>query len=360
MFMKIIRINYKVRGFTSAYNSALKHSMTTKEAEHKMKVLIFLDKHGMSATIDAFNHGRSTILLWKKIFKDNNQNIESLNNKSRAPRSTRKRNIDKSIESFIINIRSDHPRIGKDKIEPLLSKYCLKNNVKMISNSTIGRIIDDLKKQGKIPEQIKLSLNGKTGRLIERKKPKKQKKLRRKGYLPKCQGDLIEVDTITYFINGVKRYIITAIDLYSDFSFSYAYKSLSSTSASDFMFKLKLIAPFKINRVQTDNGLEFHKHFHDYLNKRDVTHYYTYPRSPKMNGHIERFNRTLKEEFSNYKKHTLAYDINEFNKLLMDYLLWYNLERPHYALAQVSPMEYICNKIKDKQKSNMLWTHTKN
>jgi len=42
----------------------------------------------------------------------------------------------------------------------------------------------------------------------------------------------------------------------------------------------------------------------------------------------------------------------------MDYLLWYNLERPHYALAQVSPMEYICNKIKDKQKSNMLWTHT--
>lgn len=144
--MKIIRINYKVKGFTSAYNSALRYSMTTKEAEHKMKVLIFLDKHGMSATIDAFNHGRSTILLWKKVFKDNNQNIESLNNKSRAPKSTRKGNIDKSIESFIINIRSDHPKIGKDKIGPLLSKYRLKNNVKMISNSTIGRIINDLKK----------------------------------------------------------------------------------------------------------------------------------------------------------------------------------------------------------------------
>ncbi|MBI3671814.1 integrase, partial [Candidatus Azambacteria bacterium] len=103
-------------------------------------------------------------------------------------------------------------------------------------------MIKELKEKNKLPEYAKYSLSGKTGKLIVKKPSKKQKKQRRRGYLPQNPGDLIEIDTIVYFINGIRRFIITAIDLKSDFAFSYAYASLSSSQAKDFTKKLQRVA----------------------------------------------------------------------------------------------------------------------
>jgi len=76
-----------------------------------------------------------------------------------------------------------------------------------------------------------------------------------------------------------------------------------------------------------------------------------------MNACIERFNRTLQEEFLNYNKETLAYDLNGFNGKLIDYLFWYNTKRPHWSLGLISPLRYICNQLSAKE-SQMLWTDT--
>src|SRR3990167_745426 len=62
-----------------------------------------------------------------------------------------------------------------------------------------------------------------------------------------------------------------------------------------------------------------------------------------MNACVERFNRTIQEEFIDWHKETLAYDIDEFNRKLIDWLLWYNTERPHYFLRMIPPMRYIIN-----------------
>jgi hypothetical protein len=35
----------------------------------------------------------------------------------------------------------------------------------------------------------------------------------------------------------------------------------------------------------------------DYLKENNLTHFWNYPRSPKSNAYIERFNRTIKEQF---------------------------------------------------------------
>ena len=78
-----------------------------------------------------------------------------------------------------------------------------------------------------------------------------------------------------------------------------------------------------------------------------------------MNGKIERYNRTIQEEFADWHLDDLAYDLKRFNNDLMDWLLWYNTKRPHWSLNLLSPMQYL---LKDLQlpltESNMLWTDT--
>ena len=124
--------------------------------------------------------------------------------------------------------------------------------------------------------------------LKDKKPQKKCKKLRIKGYKQKQQGDLVQIDTVVKFINGIRRCMVTAIDVKSDFAFSYTYKSPSSKNTKDFFQKLEDVAPFKIQRIQTDNGSEFAKYFREYIQKRKITHYYKYPKCPKMNAIVER------------------------------------------------------------------------
>lgn len=357
--MRILRISYHVKGFATVYNDALKwNRMLTEKAKHKAKILIFWEKHGLEATLDAFPYKRSILFEWKKTLKHNNGNLESLNEKSKSPKNKRKRIVEQKMEDFIINLRTEHPGLGKDKIKPLLDKYCQKQSLKKQSASTIGRILQDLKKRDKIPTGKKLSFYARTGNLIERKQQIKRKKIRRRDYRPETAGDLIQIDTIVKFINGIKRYITTAIDLKSEFGFAYGYRNASSSSAADFFKKLESVAPFRIKRIQTDNGSEFEHHFRDYAENKNITHFHNYPKCPRMNAYVERFNRTLQEEFVNWNKETLAYDLEKFNRKLIEWLLWYNTERPHWTLRQIPPMQFIINNLfLTPKKSNMLWTH---
>ena len=105
-----------------------------------------------------------------------------------------------------------------------------------------------------------------------------------------------------------------------DFEFAYIYKTLTSKNELNFLNKLFEVYPGKIHTIQTDNGLEFHKHFQENLYKRRVKHMYIYPRCPKINGYIERSNRSLSEEFieDNLSK---AYEIHEFNRALIYHLM---------------------------------------
>jgi putative transposase len=114
-----------------------------------------------------------------------------------------------------------------------------------------------------------------------------------------------------------------------------------------------------LTHVQADNGSEFEKHFHLYLEKAGIVHFNTYPYSPKMNTEIERFNRTLSEAFIQWHRLLLAHDIDRFNELLIDWLLWYNTRRPHWTLGLVSPLRYIVGKLTAAE-SQMLWTDTCN
>ena len=155
-------------------------------------------------------------------------------------------------------------------------------------------------------------------------------------------------------MHGFKRYIVTAIDTNCRHGFAWSYKNANSANTQDFFLKLKQVFPYEIRNIQTDNGSEFHKYFTKQLEKSKVKHFWNYPRQPYKNGHVEKFNRTIQEEFIDWNE-ILLEEPNQFNQKLMDYLLWYNTKRPHWALKLASPVDYLIN---NNLVSRMRWTNT--
>lgn len=65
-----------------------------------------------------------------------------------------------------------------------------------------------------------------------------------------------------------------------------------------------------------------------------------YPNCPKINGCVERFNRTLKEEIV-YNNLDVINGMQVFRKQLAEYLVIFNTERPHKTLCLKSPVDYL-------------------
>lgn len=321
--------------------------MISEKAKERTRILAFWERFGDQATKEAFGVSRRTLFRWQKKLNESLGKLEGLNAKSTAPIERKRRIVPEEIINKIVELRTLHPRLGKEKIHALLktSEYAK-------SVSTIGRIISDLKKQGKILYPKKLVVSGLTGRLLERKPKKYKKKLRRpKGYR------VLEVDTVVRFIDGKKRYIVTGTDTEKRTAFAACYTNHGSLSASDFLIKCFSVLPDCPKAIQTDNGSEFALHFDGASKQLKLERFHTYPRSPKMNAHVERFNRTLDEEFLIYHRSLMRDDVSLFNEKLIDWLLWYNGERPHHSLGLLSPFQAMMKELQP-QECQMWWTDT--
>jgi putative transposase len=225
-----------------------------KEIERRLEIIQFFDEFGAVATKKAFKKSRSTLYLWKQKLAKAGGRLSALAPGDKTPVHKRKRIVNPFIESFIIQYRLDHPNADKTTITPILSEACLKSGIKPVSESTVGRIIRDLKDQGKITKSIKVSLNGRTGKLRFNEIKPRAKKLRRKGFLPLQAGDLVQMDTVSIFVNGLKRYLFTAIDVKTRIAFAFAYKNNTAANGQDFLKKFVRATPFVTARIQTDNG----------------------------------------------------------------------------------------------------------
>ena len=321
--------------------------MITEQAKERCRILAFWEKHGDEAAQEAFHISGRTLFRWQAALHKAHGKLEGLNAHRTAPLQRRKRIVPDAILQRIITLRTVHPRLGKDKVHAILTHEGYTG-----SSSTVGRILSDLKHQHRLPAYTRLSLSGKTGNLIERVVKRKKKLRRPSGYR------VLEVDTVVRFIDGMKRYILTGIDTEKRIAFAAAYTNHGSASATDFLLKARSVLPDCPSAVQTDNGSEFALHFENACRKEGITRFHTYPRSPKMNAHVERFNRTLDEEFLRFNRALLRDDVVRFNDRLIDWLLWYNGERPHYALGQVSPFRFMMQSL-PTQECQMWWTHTK-
>lgn len=106
------------------------------------------------------------------------------------------------------------------------------------------------------------------------------------------------------------------------------------------LIQFKSLYKHQIRVVQTDNGSEFLAEFNEYLEEQHIKHEFIYPRMSKVNGVVERFNRTIQEEFLQ-RQDEISYDQDLFNQKLASYLIWYNTKRPHQSLKYMTPTSYL-------------------
>ena len=325
----------------------------------RLRIIEFFKEFGEEATKKAFNKSRSTVFLWKQKLSVSGGHLSALKPDSKAPKSHPKRKTGGDITKFILDYRQGHPGVDKLTIKPALDAFCLCLGIDSVSESTIGRIIGDLKEKGQLPDYyIRTTINGRTGNLKVRTTGKSKTVKQRIGdYKPKEPGDVVQVDAIEIFLNGTRRYILCALDIKTRFAFAFGYKSLSSNIARDFLQRLQTVAPFIIKHIQTDNGKEFHKYFDDYLKTQSMIHFWNYPACPKMNTYVERFNGLIQKQYVGWHLGEIL-EPDEFNIGLMKYLTWYNTEKPHRAIGKIPPLMYFVNNFISPQKSNMLWTAT--
>lgn len=342
--MHIIRIGWGIRGFQRLAGYATRYiRMVSEEAKRRARVLAFWEKHGLEATKEAFGVSRRTLFGWKALRKKGDGRIEALNKKSTRPKNVRSRDWPEAIKDEIRRLREAHPNLGKEKIHPLLRRFAESRGIPCPGVATIGNLIKDMGGLRRFPQKVRHD-----GTVVPRKREKKARKP--KGFVATYPGHCVSLDTVERVVHGSRRYVITAVDIYSRFAFAMTTKSHASLAAKRFFDLLREVFPHQIKFVLTDNGSEFMKAFAEELKRLHLTHWHTYPRTPKMNAHCERFNRTIQEEYVDYHASELL-DVRRFNEGLLDWLLWYNTERVHEAHGNAcSPMEFLLAKSSEECK----------
>ena len=149
----------------------------------------------------------------------------------------------------------------------------------------------------------------------------------------------MELDTLVVkLLPNLVRYQFTARDIVSKRDVLRAYSRQTSYCAALFLDYLERMFPFQIKAIQIDGGSEFKKDFEAECQKRGILLFVLPPRSPKLNGHVERANRTHREEF--YEVEEINFPLHEHNQQLERWAHTYNHIRPHQGLDYLTPHEY--------------------
>lgn len=296
-------------------------------AELKLKIVEFGLKHGYKAVVEAFGISKSTYYNYVKKYKRGRpQELEPL---SRKPKKVRTTNWDKRLVRFIRVFRQKHPNIGKSKIKYYLDKYCKEKGIRCVSTGTIQNIINSFP----CKLRTKKSVLARTSRTNVIRKPAK--------YKAKSPGECTSLDSVEFRRDGKKAYVVTVIDEVTNLLFAQGTYSHSSRTAKEILESAYDYLPWEnFSIILTDNGSEFAKDFAKYIKEQDLTHYHTYPKTPKQNARCERVNRTIQDEFMLKYGSLLFDDIHKFNRKLREYLHWYNFKRVHYRFGnKLTPYE---------------------
>jgi hypothetical protein len=238
----------RIRGYRRIQDMlhSLKVFGKSEAAIQRMKVIKFYEKYGEQATKEAFGADRKVVSRWRKRLSENGGSIAALAPKSTRPSKVRRSEVPIKIIEFIRKLREEHPKLGKEKIKPLLDEYCYKEGIPEISESTIGNIIKRYKLFFQRSGRIYHNPDSKWAQ----NKAKKKKRLRVKHPPRPSDFGHILSDAVERITDGVKDYFLSAIDAKLKFAVTLNYKRLTSRNNKDFYLRFKSIYPGTVRSWQ--------------------------------------------------------------------------------------------------------------
>jgi transposase InsO family protein len=300
------------------------------QARRRLKWMQHYESHGHNARLTCRYFGISpqTFYRWRRRYDPHN--LRTLEDRSRRPRRLRQPSWGAELAQAVLRLREQYPRWGKDKLVVLLRREGW-----LVSTSMVGRILRRLREQGVLVDPPRQPVSA-------RKRPwlRPYAVRKPKDYCVAFPGDLVQVDTLDLRpLPGVVLKNFTARDVVSRWDVLMAASQASAYSARRFLDVLLERMPFPVHAIQVDGGSEFQAVFEEACQQRGIRLFVLPPRSPKLNGHVERANRTHTEEF--YEVADLPWTVAELNQHALVWERVYNTVRPHQALGYKTPKEFL-------------------
>lgn len=295
----------------------------TQDMKYRLSLIKYSQKFGVTKAAIRYQTNRQYIYRWLNRYDGS---LESLGYKSRRPHSHPNQHTSEEIK-LISDMRKRNPHEG-------LVVFWVKLRQRGYTRSVPG-LYRFLRKSS----------------LMAVKPPNPK-------YIPKpyeqmlYPGQRVQVDIkhvpascIVGDIKGQKLYQYTALDEFSRFRYVEAFEESSTYTAMIFLKNMLSAFKFRVECVQTDNGIEFtnrlnqHKNkptlFEMELEKLDIKHKLIRPYTPRHNGKVERSHRKDNEYF--YALHKF-YSYQDFKKQLYIHNWKYN-RFPMRPLGWKSPNE---------------------
>jgi Integrase core domain len=301
------------------------------KAQQKLEWMIFYFTVGRRHALNTSRHfGVSSKTFHKYLGRFNETNLKSLEERSRAPLNVRQSTVTSVEEGRVIELRNQTKRIrGKKKLQ----RYYQNKYQAKISTHKIQQTIN---KFHLYPNKVDRQLQVKR---VQHQK-RNQSKIRMHQFTKEKElGFLWHTDSVIVSWYGQRRVIITALEEQTKVAFAHIYSSGSSRSATDFLKRLLYLSNNQVINIHHDNGSEFAGEFEKSCKLLDVQQIYSRVRRPKDNAALERFNRTIQEEWLAVSEVGLD-ELAEANHSLTEWLVEYNFQRPHQSLDYQTPIEY--------------------
>ena len=299
-------------------------------AKKRLKWMDYYQQHGRNAALTCryFGISRQTFYRWRRRYHP--RHIASLEERSRRPRRVRQPTWSLDLAQAVCELREQYPRWGKDKLAPLLREAGWP-----VSTSMVGRILAQLRKRGVLVEPPRAAV------AVRKPRPPRPYAVRKpKDYRARKPGDIVQVDTLDLRpLPGVILKHFTARDMVSRWDVLEVHTRATAKAAASFLDAIEARTPFPVRAIQVDGGSEFQAQFEAECQRRRIRLFVLPPRSPKLNGSVERAQRTHTEEF--YEVWDLDWTVTALNRKLRVWEEIYNTVRPHQSLGYRTPHQYL-------------------
>jgi len=301
----------------------------SRAAKGRLAMLVWHQEHGqnVSLTCRHFGIGRPTFYRWRQRYRQ--AGLRGLEERSHRPHRVTPPTWTSQEVIAVRDKRNHYPYLGKRKLQVLLARDGI-----ALSASMIGRILSRLRASGQLDEPPRLRWR----RARPAHRPHAIRKP--KDYQVNHPGDLVQVDTLDVAAEHGSRFLqLSLVDMVTRWTAAEVRRGKAAVTMCTSLQRMEDRLPFPIRGIQIDGGSEFKAEFETYCQQRGIRLFVLPPRSPKLNGMVERIQRTYRDEL--YACADVESRLEPMQVALRAYEETYNTIRPHQALGYRTPHEFL-------------------